>query len=325
MGKDLRSAENLAVNIINYLKKNSIIDDNYELSKVLDKKSLLKLIDKAVNLSGNKDLGLLIGAELNSLSPIMHHILFNCLTIRECFERLNHYDRTQGELFKLEVSECSSVAILSPISTQSEIDNNRLITDYRISSLFSYTKALSKNQFTPLEIKFSYPRPDSISNHLSLFNCLLTFNSPVNALIFEKSILKSPLKKQEEVKLNMIKVNARELITKLDKEGSYSQQTAGSILKQLNGNKPEIEKTANELGLSRGHLENSLQRENTDYNNLTSLLRKELALVLLKDEKNSLKDISYLLGYSHYRYFHKSFLKWTKRSPLQYREEIKYI
>lgn len=283
---------------------------------------LLALLNLAVESTGLEELGLIVGRELKGFSNILAYILMNCETMRECQEKLRHYEGVLDDMVSLELKEGDGKATLILHSKESIMDSSRALIDYKVSGTISYIRALTGTLITPDEVYLSYPAPADLELYEKFFECPINFNAPLNAIVMNTDYLNlSTLSPNREL-LKIFERHAEEVLAKLARPESYSGKVSGLILELLQGEPPKIEKVAYELAVSVRSLQAKLKDEGTSYTRLLDSVRKELALTYLKDRENSISDISYLLGFSEPSVFHRSFKKWTDSTPGQYRATV---
>jgi AraC-like DNA-binding protein len=68
-------------------------------------------------------------------------------------------------------------------------------------------------------------------------------------------------------------------------------------------------------------LHRSLAAEGTTYRELLDQLRCDLATRHLADDRISIAEIAFLLGFSEISAFHRAFRRWTDRTPAEFRAE----
>jgi AraC-like DNA-binding protein len=72
---------------------------------------------------------------------------------------------------------------------------------------------------------------------------------------------------------------------------------------------------ARELGMSMRSFTRNLAEEGTTFGEILDDLRNRLALRYLADQRISLQQIAWLLGYSEVGAFNHAFKRWTGTSP----------
>jgi AraC-like DNA-binding protein len=80
-----------------------------------------------------------------------------------------------------------------------------------------------------------------------------------------------------------------------------------------------VDSVAARLGISRRTFQRRLKEAGCTYRLLLSGIRQRHAASLLRDGQLSLKDVTFLLGYSEQSAFNHAYRRWTGVSPLQVR------
>lgn len=80
-----------------------------------------------------------------------------------------------------------------------------------------------------------------------------------------------------------------------------------------------IDAVARALGLSRQTLYRRLRAEGTSFAEVLDMLRRRLALKLIRDEGVAVKEAAWRLGFSDPAAFSRAFKRWTGRSPSEMR------
>jgi AraC-like DNA-binding protein len=76
---------------------------------------------------------------------------------------------------------------------------------------------------------------------------------------------------------------------------------------------------ARALGMSERTLSRRLAAEGTSFRDVLDRVRSETATALLHDPGLSIAEIMFFLGYSEPASFHRSFRRWTGKTPRSYR------
>ena len=86
--------------------------------------------------------------------------------------------------------------------------------------------------------------------------------------------------------------------------------------------KPKLAQVAQKIAMSSRTLERRLEEHGVAFNKLVDDTRRRFALNYLRDRKNTLTEIAFLLGYSEVSAFNRAFKRWTGSTPLDYRHKI---
>jgi AraC-like DNA-binding protein len=84
--------------------------------------------------------------------------------------------------------------------------------------------------------------------------------------------------------------------------------------------KMQVAEIAAQLGMSERSLRRRLAEEGTSFGEVLDQLRNRLALQYLEDDRVSIKQITWLLGYSEPGAFNHAFTRWTGTSPSKVRD-----
>jgi len=82
---------------------------------------------------------------------------------------------------------------------------------------------------------------------------------------------------------------------------------------------PKLARVAKKMALSPRTLQRQLMEHAMNFKSLVDDTRRRLALSYLRDRKNCLTEVAFLLGYSELSAFNRAFKRWTGSTPLAYR------
>jgi AraC-like DNA-binding protein len=122
--------------------------------------------------------------------------------------------------------------------------------------------------------------------------------------------------------LGVFEAIAQETKDELTQGSVFSEQIVQWMKKNMPSFFPTLQQTASFFGISIRTLQNKLKAENTTFNDLSTRVRKEMAMGYLKKWEYSVGDIAYVLHFSEPSAFQSAFKKWTGVTPGQYRAKI---
>ena len=143
------------------------------------------------------------------------------------------------------------------------------------------------------------------------------FNSPVNAWVFDESLLNMPLSAADERLCQLARFHLEELAR------ITLQELPGHVQKLLRIWLPHgqvtIEQMAEHLKLSPRSLQRYLQAQDTNFQALLDDTRQGMATRYLRDSSLSLTQLAGLLGYADPSAFSRAFRRWNGLSPQQWK------
>ncbi len=149
-----------------------------------------------------------------------------------------------------------------------------------------------------------------------LARCNLEFSQDYTAISFPTDVLHQPLQQEGDAvnPLEFMKAETSQAMV-VDKLETFL------ITVQQYRQLPSVDEVAEILGMNRIGLFRLLTKENTNFRQIVKRVRFNAAISLLKDSENSIKDISYSLGYAHPGNFNRAFLRMSGVTPGWYRQQ----
>ncbi|HUU33672.1 MAG TPA: AraC family transcriptional regulator ligand-binding domain-containing protein [Vicinamibacterales bacterium] len=98
-----------------------------------------------------------------------------------------------------------------------------------------------------------------------------------------------------------------------------AERVRAEVLQRVRIGVPAVEEVARGLGLGVRTLQRQLRLEGVSFADLVDAVRSNLAREYLADERVSIAEMSYLLGFSEPSAFSRAFRRWTGQSPQSFR------
>lgn len=170
------------------------------------------------------------------------------------------------------------------------------------------------------EAAFAYPRPPHGDEYRHIFHCPLTFNAPVTELRFDRRFLSAPVIRDKPEMHRFLKTSPADLLSRPDESNTYTGRIRALIGRDFSRALPDFEWIAAEMHTSPQTLRRRLKQENTSFQEIKDLLRRDLAIYYLAREELPINDIAHRVGFTEPSTFHRAFKKWTGVTPGAYRE-----
>ena len=115
--------------------------------------------------------------------------------------------------------------------------------------------------------------------------------------------------------LDLLQQHADNLLDTLKSAGKTTTQVRQLIAKSLPEGKADIEQVSEHLHMSRWTLARRLKSEGVTFNDIVREIRSNLAAQYLSDQKMSVSEVGFLLGYSEPSAFQRAFRSWYSCTP----------
>ncbi|MFT3923950.1 MAG: AraC family transcriptional regulator ligand-binding domain-containing protein [Myxococcales bacterium] len=171
------------------------------------------------------------------------------------------------------------------------------------------------------EFWFAHPRPHDLGDYTRIFGLSpLRFDAPCDAVVFDRALLKTPLKESNQRLHAVLRRHADSLLSELPPLDLLTGRVRELVLQLLPVGKSDVRYAAERLNMSRRTLARRLKTEGASYREVVEEARHTLARRYLALPNLDVKEIAFLLGYSETAAFSRAFRRWAGQSPLQYRE-----
>ncbi len=171
-------------------------------------------------------------------------------------------------------------------------------------------------------IAFAHAAPEDMKPYQQLFGIVPEFDADDHVLRLHKDVLDYPILYANSKLREVFEAIANESLNELIDQESFSSQVL-LWMKKLPTTFPSLQLTAEAFHMSARTLQHRLKQEETSFNDLCALVRKEMAMRYLDKTDYSIGDIAYALHYSEPSAFQNAFKKWTGVTPGQYRIQVR--
>lgn len=177
----------------------------------------------------------------------------------------------------------------------------------------------------PVELSaasFAYPRPAHGDEYRHIFHCPLTFGAEQTALTFDKRFLAAPVIREKPEMHQFLKTSPADLLSRPDESNTWTGRIRALIGRDFSDARalPDFDSIAVELHTSPQTLRRRLKQENTSFQEIKDLLRRDMAMYYLRREEWAINDVATKVGFTEPSTFHRAFKKWTGVTPGAYRE-----
>jgi AraC-like DNA-binding protein len=198
---------------------------------------------------------------------------------------------------------------------------NRYQTEFFLAIWLRLARDTCDPGLAPLDASFAHSPPVSLDEHRRFFACPLRFGWPVIGLLIARADLDRPMRGADLALAALLERQLDKLLVSLPEDSSVSARARLLVKDDLPSGSVSVDRVAGQLAMSVRTLSRRLERERTSFRHLVDSVRQELAVAHLRDPLMELAEIAFLLGYSESSAFHRSFKRWTGRTPLDFRRQ----
>lgn len=282
---------------------------------------LVAFYEQGARLTGDDAFGLHLGERVApELFDVLGYVVINSPTFGEALNRLIRYHSiwSDGAVYNLDIR--GTRAHLTYEYNSEITDERRHDCEMTLSILVNFARRGTGVDWAPQEVSFQHSKPPAISEHKRIFRSQVHFDSPLNELIFDSSLLSLRMMKADPGLCLILDRHAQELLSKRPRAESLISQVRQLLGEALNvGDDPRIETISRKLGISVRTLQRKLREENTSHQELLDEMRSVLSRRFLQEPKVAICEVAYLLGFSEPSAFHRAFRRWTGITPKEYR------
>lgn len=239
-------------------------------------------------------------------------------TLREALHRWTRYGRLVSDVAELHVDSIGGVVRLSILLPEGDGAPAYEAMDAVVSLIVRTCRLLSDGQVSPTAIALRRPTPVDVVPYRQLFRCPVDFEAPVDTLDFEEAWLDHPLPAANPDLARHNDDAVRRYLAE-SSAGSLADRVRSLVLDRLVNGEPSPDAIARALGLSLRSLQRRLRQTDTSYAKILAEARRDLACEHLREQRFSVTEIAFLLGFEDTSAFSRAFRRWTGVTPTAFR------
>jgi len=289
-------------------------------SSRLDLNLMTLLWQRAVQLTGDESLGLHVGQEIQQgVFHILGGLLLNCQNVETAIDQVVRYQALISEGGVLSLVKDYPYCTLQYRPAEAKLNMTHYQVEGVIASLVKFSRSIFPSGLKPLRVEFTHQAPSDISSYELFFSCPVIFNSGLNGVIFESKLLSENIP-YSDPELFAHHWNLAE--KKLNQITTYHGLTA--LVKRNIENEADWYdlsplKTAQNLNLSLRQMQRKLNEEQTCYQKILDMARKQKSSLLIEQGHLTTEQIAEALAYHNLSSFHRAFKRWYDCTPAEYR------
>lgn len=282
-----------------------------------------RLIQNALNLTGDPALGLKLGLRLNlSAHAVLGQAFLTCRDLAQAIDLFMSYYHLLAPGLQLEFEELEEHCVLSIVSDNS-LAPMEFSCELLCAAILNTVRGLLDQPGLLLRIEFPYPRPPHADVYYEVFGNDLHFACARGRISFPRTLMSSLLPSSNPALRSLYEAECARLLADLEDEAGVAEQTL-RLLRKLEGQYPQMPQLAAMLNLSPRTYRRRLEEENESFQELLDKVRAEHATRYLQNTRLPLSTIAYMVGFNDASNFRRAYLKWTGRPPREVRSAAQH-
>jgi AraC-like DNA-binding protein len=284
----------------------------------------IRILEEAARATGDDCFGLHFGERYNpkNIGPLMYVVL-NSPTMGAAFENGARFLKVHNQGANLSFTMEGERAYLRHRLEDPDVDSSRQQNECSMAVILNTLRLMAGSQWTPQEVQFTHGAPVCSSEHLRVFGAPVSFGCPANAFIMERDLVERQVPAADPRLYRILKQYLQRILDEMPREDELFGSVRRAIGELLRDGDPKIARVAKKIAMSPRTLERRLKERGVVFKKLMDDTRRRFALSYLRDRKNSLTDVAFLLGYSELSAFNRAFKRWTGTTPLDFRAKQK--
>jgi AraC-like DNA-binding protein len=277
------------------------------------------MLEEAARVTGDHCFGLHFGERFNpkNIGPLTYVVL-NSPTVGAADQHVARYLKLYNQAAKVSSTVEGERAYLQYVLADLG-ESPRQQNEYSMAIRLNTIRMMVGSQWAPLEVQFAHQAPAQISEHERIFCAPVLFGYSTNNFVVERELLERQVPAADRRLYRIMKRYLERILEEIPQENDVLSSVRRAIAESMKDGEPSLSSIAKKLAMSPRTLQRHLKGHGTEFKNLVADTRRRFALSYLRDRKNTLSEVAFLLGYSEVSAFNRAFKRWTGLTPLAYR------
>jgi AraC-like DNA-binding protein len=278
--------------------------------------SQYRFLELAATAENDSLLGLHLAVEMDLRDAgILFYLLASSSTVSKALENLARYAGTTNEAVLYESSRHKDVTVVSVRPVRAHDELRRQSSEFIALAVIRALRILTGRDFAPSRMTFAHARNSDLREIDRILRCPVEFAHATESWIIPQSVTELPIVSQDSHLLQILTAHADDLLAERGLAAGLQSMVENQLLRVLPSGKVQAPLVAQQLGISMRSFTRQLAEEGTTFGEILDRLRNRLALRYLEDQRMSLQQIAWLLGYSELTAFNHAFKRWFGTSP----------
>lgn len=279
-----------------------------------------RVLEDAARATGDDCFGLHFGEHYHpkDVGPLVYVVL-NSPTIAVGFENVARYLRLHNEAAEVSFVLGEKWAYLRHLLTDLPAESRRQHNEYSLAVALGTLRLMMGSEWPPVEVQFEHQAPARTSEQGRVFGAPVSFGRAANAFVIEHEFCERQIAAADARLYPIMRRYLDRVLDEMPPEDGLLGSVRRTIGESMRHGDPTLTEVAKRIAIGPRTLQRRLRDYGVDFNGLVDDTRRRFSLRYLRDRRNTLTEVAYLLGYSEVSAFNRAFKRWTGSTPLDYR------
>lgn len=285
-----------------------ILEDPDSRIKTAKMVPLWRAVDKALQ---DPALGLHAGASIKAKQlGLVGYAIYHSRDGYSALHRFARYVRILSEAVHFEIDQSRGNTVIT-WQAHPALAALRHPVETGAALIVALTRDITGTRVNPVRVELPGPRPEVIDEYRSYFGCPVIFEQSAARIEFAREHMSLPTRAPDATLVTYLDDLATIRLNPLEAHDESMIEAVRRILwSMLPGGRPDLWRTAEELGVSVRTLQRRLGEEHSSFSRVLDELRRDLSSELLADRKLSVSEVAFMLGYSEPSAFQRAYRRW---------------
>ncbi len=195
----------------------------------------------------------------------------------------------------------------------------RLATESAVAQWLSIARALAGVELNPAAVSFRHEAPRTTRRHREFFGVPVAWNAPLAAMTFRAEDAGRAVQQADPTLHAFLLRAAASALSAHRPPDSFLDHVRRAAAELLPSGNLDVDSLATRLGMGARTLRRRLSEHGSSFLKVRDDIRAQLAERYLEEQGLPILEIAFLLDFADERAFRRSFLRWTGKTPAEFR------
>jgi AraC-like DNA-binding protein len=276
----------------------------------------------AATLTGDDALGVHVAESLpRGALDLIEYALRSSPSLGDGLDRLARYGRLMSDRVAVR-SHRNEQRLLFLVHDTATTPLYPARAEFALAVALKLARDCTGADIAPIRVGFAHAAPNDTSEHRRFFRARVRFAAGSSSMSLAAADVARPMRDADLALAGIIRRRLENALGVRDRSsaGAMSDRVHRLLVEHLGQTNLTLDAAATALAVSRRTLTRRLAEEHGSFRLILDQVRADFARALLQDHSLSIGDIAFFLQYSEPAAFHRSFRRWTGRTPHAFRE-----